>query len=70
MVFVYNVEYYLNVRPVSEQSFSQVWSDLAQTTESNLRYSNTFCYNIVSGNVTPKYLYNHYHGSYNCSRGE
>lgn len=30
MVFVYNVEYYLNVCPVSEQSFSQVWSDLAQ----------------------------------------
>lgn len=28
MVFVYNVEYYLNVSPVSEQSFSQVWSDL------------------------------------------
>lgn len=28
MVFVYNVEYYLNVCPVSEQGFSQVWSDL------------------------------------------
>lgn len=28
MVFVYNVEYYLDVCPVSEQSFSQVWSDL------------------------------------------
>lgn len=28
MVFVNNVEYYLNVSPESEESFSQVWSDL------------------------------------------
>lgn len=28
MVFVYNVEYYLNVCPVSEQGFCQVLSDL------------------------------------------
>lgn len=28
MIFVYDVEYYLNVCPVSEQSFSQIWSDL------------------------------------------
>lgn len=28
MVFVYNVEYYFNIRLVSEQSLSQVWRDL------------------------------------------
>lgn len=28
MVFVDNVKYYLNVCLVSEQSFSQIWSDL------------------------------------------
>lgn len=28
MIFVYDVEYYLNVCPVPEQSFSQIWSDL------------------------------------------
>lgn len=33
MVFVYYVEYYLDVCPVSEQSFSQVWSDLEQEGE-------------------------------------
>lgn len=32
MVFVYNVEDDLNVRPVSEQSFGQVWSDLKTET--------------------------------------
>lgn len=30
MIFVYDVEYYLNVCPVSEQSFGQIWSDLKE----------------------------------------
>lgn len=35
MIFVYNVEDDLNVCPVSEQGFSQVWSDLKEQKEMN-----------------------------------